>query len=150
MHAWSSIHPALLDGLFCRPDMVDPRCASVAISVTGSKYWDAVYYVEATVHQNVCINCRRLALAALHFAGSRTLSLDEADPFHSASGLSRTSHAAYCAYDPAFVVPAAATLLQHRWVAAESVVRAGWLPLLLRCLGADDAPLRYAVLLHFS
>ena len=96
------------------------------------------------------MRCRRMALSALHFAGSRTLSLDEADPFHSASGLSRTSHAAYCAYDPAFVVPAAATMLQHRWVAAESVVRAGWLPLLLRCLGADDDSLRCALLPHFS
>ena len=90
--------------------------------------------------------CRRLALAALHFAGSRTLSLEEEDAFHSASGLSRTSHAAYCAYDPAFVVPAAAAMLQYSWVAAESVVRAGWLPLLLRCLAADDACLRCALL----
>lgn len=87
-----------------------------------------------------------MALAALHFAGSRTLALEEQDPFHTASELSRASQAAYCAYDPAFVVPTAAVLLQKGWVSAESVVRAGWMPLLLRCFGSDDNGLRYALL----
>lgn len=108
------------------------------------------YSAEGSGYQNGYLCCRRLALSALHFAGSRTLSLDEEDPFHSASGLSRTSHAAYCAYDPAFVVPAAAAMLQQGWVAAESVVRAGWMPLLLRCLGADDDRLRCASIAIFT
>lgn len=117
---WRSIHPVLIDGLLLQPDMVDPRCGPrLACSPRGA---------EGSASQTLLLFCRRLALSALHFAGSRTLSLEEEDPFHSASRLSRASHAAYCAYDPAFVVPAAAIMLQQGWAAAESVVRAGWLP----------------------
>ena len=52
VHAWSSMHPALLDGLLWRPDMVDPRFApAVSNSVTCSKHWHALYCFKEAVYQ---------------------------------------------------------------------------------------------------
>ena len=87
--------------------------------------------------------CRRMALAALHFPEARTLDVSERDPFHGTPA-EQAPRAAAAGFDPAAVVPAAAAMLRRSWLDVSSIVRGGWLPLLMRCLGCADDALRHA------
>lgn len=97
------------------------------------------------------ITCRRMALAALHFPEARTLAVSEQDPFHGSAATAQAPCASAVAYDPAAVVAAAPAMLRRRWLDATAIVRGGWLPLLMRCLGSADEAIRHAsAMLHLK
>jgi hypothetical protein len=85
-----------------------------------------------------------MALTAVFFPESRSLDLSEADPYHcgAATAWYASTALAAAAYDPAYVIPTAAALLAAEMVTAADILAAGWLPLLLRSLAAQDCPLR--------